>query len=128
MTILPARNDYPNLGGYAKASYSFAVDGGAVGAIPLKMDLPQGAIILPSSLIDITSALTGASATIAFSLIRGSDVQIIRAAGAVAGFGAGILALTADPVKVARDSKLNLVVAAAPLTAGILTVYLDYRI
>lgn len=118
---------------WAKASYSFAADGGAVGTLALigRTDIPSGSYIL-GGFIDVTTPLTsGGAATVALQVEGAGDLQ---AAAAVSGApwstagrksvvpnftGANIIKLTA-----ARD--ISAVIATAALTAGAFDVYVAY--
>ena len=112
----------------ARATYDFAVDGGAVGlitpAVGANYILPSGSIIL-GGVIDITTALTsGGSATIAVGLSAGaSGAAALKAATAVASWTAGLMAIiplfaAANMIKMTAEGTITLTVAVAALTAG----------
>lgn len=118
-----------------RGDYSFAVDGGAVGTIPLMGAtlIPFGAIIT-RGFIEITTQLTsGGSATIALQVESAGD---ICAATAVASWTAGrknvlpamtsgsVTASTSVKTTAARD--ISAVIATAALTAGVFKVVLYY--
>lgn len=126
---IPSRMQLDTVGGIAKATFDFAEFGGAVGSIPLELELPSGAII-HRGFVDVDAAITsGGSATIALNMI-GSGTQAILSATAIASV-TGVVALTANttPVKISSTTgkaKLNVTVAVAALTAGKFDVYLQY--
>ena len=117
----------------ARGDYSFAVDGGAVGTIPLigATAIPSGATILGGFLEVVTPPTSGGAATIALSVEGAGDLV---AAAAISGApwstvgrksiipvftGATMIRTTA-----ARD--ISAVVATAALTAGAFKVFLFY--
>ena len=119
----------------AVGKYDFAVDGGAVGTIPLmgQTAIPSGATII-GGFVDITTQVTsGGSATLALQVNAANDIST---AVAVASWTAGvknvlpapttgaITASTAVRTTAARD--ISLVVATAALTAGVFYVVLYY--
>lgn len=116
----------------ARASYSFAADGGAVGNINLlpAATIPAGAVIL-GGFIDVTTPLTsGGAATIALQVEGAAD---LLAALAVASWTAGrksiLPAFTgASSVKTTVARNVVAVIAAAALTAGAFDVYLFYTL
>jgi hypothetical protein len=119
--------------GNAKMTYDFAVDGGAVSTItPTNSPtIPNKAIILGGT-IDITTTLTsGGSATIALGLGSGGQAAALKAALAVASWGAGQLAIipvftAATYYKATAAAKLSLTIATAALTAGKFDVNVAY--
>lgn len=119
--------------GWAKMTYDFSVDGGAIGLItPANSPvLPQGAIIL-GGIIDITTTLTSTgAATIALGTSAGSSATSLKAATAVATWAAGLLTLVpiftaATMFKLTADGRLTLTVAAVALTAGKFDVNVCY--
>lgn len=114
-----------------KASYSFAVNGGAVGTITLLSgsDVPQGAVIL-GGYLDVTSALTsGGSATVAVTVEAANDIITATAFGSSPWSSTGrksvIPAFTgATTVKTTAARNVSVVIGTAALTAGIFDVYL----
>lgn len=110
-----------------KATYDFAVDGGAVSTIALtgNIPIPSGAIII-GGYVDVETQLTsGGAATIAVQVEAAND---ILTAVAVASWTTGrknvlpaptsgaLTASTAVKTTAARD--ISVVIAAAALTAG----------
>lgn len=120
--------------GNAKATYDFAVDGGATTTItPLNSPtLPINAIIL-GGVIDIPTALTsGGSATIGIGLGSGGQVAALKAPTAVASYSL-LAALPLIPlftaatyVKVAAASRITITVATATLLTGKMDINLAY--
>ena len=119
----------------ARADYSFAADGGAVGTIALlgAASIPSGSVIV-GGFIEVTTGLaSGGAATIAVQVEGAGDIV---AATAVASWTAGrknilpapasgsLTAATSVKTTAARD--VSAVVAAAALTAGAFSVYLFY--
>jgi len=126
---IPSRMQLDTVGGIAKATFDLSEHGGAVGSIPIELELPAGAIIHRGFVDVVTAPTSGGSATIALNFI-GSGTQAILSATAIASV-TGVLALTANttPVKVVSTTgkaKLNVTVATAALTAGKFNVYLQY--
>lgn len=118
--------------GWAKMTYDFSVDGGAISTItPANSPvLPNGAIIL-GGIIDITTTLAGATATIALGTSAGSSTTSLKAATAVATWTAGLLTLVpiftaATMFKMTADGRLTLTIATAALTAGKFDVNVCY--
>ena len=144
---IPSRMQLDTVGGIAKAVYRFDEAGGAVGNIPLELELPAGSIVYRAYL-DVQQAVTGgASAEIGLNFIYGANstveatlvttavlatvgvnttgvksVPIVNGSGAVASSTANL----GTPIKLANKSVLNLVVGVAALTAGRVVVYLEY--
>lgn len=115
-----------------RGRYDFAVDGGAQSTIAITsgLPIPLGSVIV-GGYVDITTTLTGATATIACQVEAAND---ILTAVAVASWTAGrknILpapttgALTASTaVKTTADRNISIVIATANLTAGLFDVVL----
>lgn len=115
----------------ATASYDFAVDGGAVGDIPLRgQSIPQGAIIT-DVLIDVETLLTsGGAATVALKAESAADLNaadaISGAPWSTAGAKRGDLDADAAPVKTTAARVITATVATAALTAGKFTAIVTY--
>ena len=120
----------------ARGEYSFAVDGGAIGTIPLMgaTNIPSGATILGGWIEVHTQLTSGGAATIAVQVEGAGDVV---PAVAVASWTAGrkkivpsmdsnnaLAAATDIRTTAARD--ISAVIAAAALTAGRFSVCLIY--
>lgn len=120
----------------AKAVYNFAVDGGVAGAIipALSDTIPANAIVY-GGLMNPTTALTsGGSATIAVGTTAGSSTTSLKAATAVATYTVdAIMALVpvmtaATAFKMTAAGQIQLTVATANLTAGILEIFVFYML
>ena len=116
----------------ARAKYDFAVDGGAQGAITLATTatLPDNAVIVGATLNSTTAATSGGAATIAVGLTAGGAADTIKTAEAVASFSADALingtVTFAAPVKMTAAGNINITVATADLTAGVIEITLLY--
>lgn len=120
--------------GNAKATYDFAVDGGAIATItPTNSPtIPANAIILGGT-IDVTTQLTsGGAATIGIGLGSGAQVAALKAAAtAVATYTVGQIAVipvftAATYYKVTAAAQVTVTVAAFALTAGKMDINLVY--
>jgi hypothetical protein len=117
----------PQFGGYVKATYDFAEHGGVVGAIPLDLTLPAGAIIYNGFANVVTDPTSGGSATVAISIQGANDLLTATAIASVT----GALDLVpdgtaAETIVLTTDKTLTVTVAVAALTAGKIDVYLQY--
>ena len=116
----------------ARAEYSFAVDGGAVGDIALRgQNIPSGAIIT-DVLIKVGTALTsGDAATVALKAESAADLNAADAiAGApwsTTGVKRGDLDADTAPVLTTADRTITATVGTAALTAGVFTVLVEYH-
>jgi hypothetical protein len=116
-----------------KALYNFAVDGGAVGAItPAQSDtIPANAVVIGAIVNSPTAVTSGGSATVSIGTTAGSSATSILiataksafSANAVQVFLAGTGAFGAAPFKMTAAGQINLTVAVAALTAGIVEVF-----
>lgn len=121
-----------------KCVYSFAVNGGGVGAIALNDDLgnpailPPGAIIFESFSNWTTAATSGGSATGAFSIATSTSADLLAATGkaSLTGILAGTPVNTAATAIALGTNALGYQVyfniATAALTAGVGNVYIWY--
>lgn len=120
--------------GMARALYSFAVDGGAVGAITPATTavIPANAIVFGGFLNPTTALTSGGSATIAVGTTAGSSATAIKAATAVASYTIDAIMATvpvftaASAFKMSAAGSINITVATAALTAGIMEITLFY--
>jgi len=116
---------------WARASYAFATDGGAVGDITLRGDqIPAGAVLL-DSLIKVDTALTsGGAATVAIKVEGAADVNaadaISGAPWSTTGAKRGDLTATTAPVTTTAKRSITATVATAALTAGAFSVAIAY--
>lgn len=109
----------------ARGRYSFAVDGGATGDIPLTAEtiVPSGAIVL-GGFIELTTALaSGGSATVALKVEGAADLLAATAFDNAIWANVGRKSIIpvftgATTVKTTAARKLQATVAAAALTAG----------
>lgn len=112
-----------------RGRYDFAVDGGAVGTIPLigAAVIPANVVIL-GGFIDVITAVASGTGTVALQVEAAGDILAATgAAGLTVGRKSVIPAFTgASSVRptVARD--ISAVIATAALTAGVFDVYLFY--
>jgi hypothetical protein len=114
------------------ARYDFALDGGgAPGLITLSLSdvIPAGAIILGGT-INPTTALVGATATIAIGTSAGSSASSLKAATAVASYSLdallNVVPVFATPVKMTADGTITITTATAALTAGVMDIFILY--
>jgi hypothetical protein len=116
----------------AHAKYDFSVDGGAIGAIALAatVQIPANAIIIGATLNPTTALTSGGSATIAVETSAGLTAGQIKAATAVASYSIDALlngtVTLAAPVKTTAAGNIQITVATAALTAGILDIFVYY--
>jgi len=117
--------------------YDFAVDGGAVGTIPLRAIAANLGSTFPAnteifdSIIDVLTPLTGgAGATAALQAEAAGDVVaaavVTGAPWSTGGRKAGIPVSAATSIKTTAARTPSLVVAVNPLTAGKFRLVLEY--
>lgn len=116
----------------AKATYSFATDGGAQGTITpaITESIPLGAIVTGVYVDCTTNVAPATGATIA---INGGGQVLVSAATATShGLNTGTvkkslaLASSATAIKATTNGSITLTVASADLTAGVVNIYVDY--
>jgi len=115
------------------ARYDFAVHGGAVGTIGLRVSLPVGAIVV-NAFMNVRTALTsGGSATMSLGIQGAADLVAATAYGSAPWSSTGIklmipdFATVADQFIVATTPKeLTATIAVAALTAGVIDFYVMY--
>lgn len=116
----------------ARARYSFAVDGGAVGTIALAgaSVIPLGAVVMATLINVVTVPTSGGAATISVGVEAAADQQ---AAAAISGapwsttgwkWATQTFTTAPDVTTAARD--IVAAVATAALTAGVFDVYVFY--
>lgn len=133
----------PYTGGYhrgtglklARGRYDFAVDGGAVGTIPIGAigaeKIPTSAVIL-GGLIEVETAVTsGGAATVAVQVEAAGDIvaaaPVSGAPWSTTGRKSVIPAFTgATSVKTSAAREISIVVASAALTGGVFDVLIVY--
>lgn len=116
----------------ARGKYDFAVDGGAVGDIPLGVKLPKGALVREALINVITVPTSAGAATIALKLEAAGDVQAAAAISGAPWSTTGIklasLTRTAAPVNLTLERELTATVGTAALTAGVFEVLIEYEL
>lgn len=123
-----------NLLNVAHAIYSFAVDGGAIGAItPVSTAaIPANAIIVGATVNSTTAVTSLGAATVSVGTTAGSSASSILAATAKASLSLDAILngvpVFATPVKMTAAGNVNVTVAAAALTAGIIEVFVYYTV
>jgi len=115
----------------AHAKYSFAVDGGVVGAItPVSTAVIPNKAILLGAVINSTTAVVGASSTLAVGTTAGSAANSIKTATAEATLTTNALVngtvTFAAPVKMTAAGSINVTVGTANLTAGVVEIFVLY--
>lgn len=117
-----------------RATYDFAVHGGAVGAKSLGVSLPEGAIIV-DSLIDVVTTCTTAGNDAGTMAIHVQSANDIVSAIAVsnggnpwdAGLHAGVpVGTAATAIKLTADRVVTATIATQAFTAGKFHVFLWY--
>ena len=119
--------------GVARATYSFASEGGAVGAVSLGVTIPDNAIMY-DGYIDVTSPILPMTndTTIAIGVNAAND--ILAAVLATNTFAAnGIkatvpLGTAASAVKATNALPVKVTIGTSPVTGGVFTVFLEYDI
>lgn len=118
----------------AHVTYNFAVDGGAQSTITLAANttIPKNAIIT-NVYFNSTTALAGASATVAFGTSAGSSSSALLAATAITSFTLNALVhgvptpQTASTfVKMSTAGQVTITIATANLTAGVIEAYIEF--
>lgn len=118
----------------ARGRYSFAADGGAVGAIALTgaTVIPSGAVIVGTLINVLTAPTSGGAATVALGVEAAGDQQtaaaIDGAPWSTTGWKWATQTLTTAPDVTTAARDITLTVATAALTAGIIDVYVFYLV
>lgn len=123
-------SDGLTLKGVLRVDYDFAVHGGAVGAIPLGVTLPNKAIIA-RAFGDIITAFTstGGLGTIALGANTANDLLAAVDADTLSGrFDLIPTGTVATMVKATAAREITLTVATAAITAGKAVFFLEYVI
>ena len=116
----------------ARAQYNFTNDGGAIGAITpaLSDTIPANAVMVGATINSTVAVTSAGSATVAVGTTAGSSASSILAATGKASFTLDALIngvpVFATPVKMTAAGQINLTVATAALTAGIIEVFVYY--
>lgn len=119
--------------GAVQGHYSFAVSGGAIGAISLLDDdgqvlkLPANAVI-KNVIIDVITVPTSlGSATVSFGAVSGVDLKAATAIASITGDVQGIPnGAVGNMIKLTSEKTITMTVAVAALTAGKLNVVIEY--
>ena len=133
MAVIPASRAIKTYRG----EYSFAVDGGAIGAIPLRASpgsqgpIPTGSIILEAFLDVTTGFTTGTAATLALSVEGANDlVSATVVSGApysTTGLKATLPVFTAATmIKTTAERSPTGTIAVGTITAGVLALVILY--
>lgn len=118
-----------------KAQYSYAASGGAVGEVSLldtdgkPAKLPDNAVI-KNCLIDVVTAPSSTSSAATIALGTGLSATDLKAATAIASYS-GLVACVpvgsaATSIKMTDEHTVKATIAAHPLTAGIINVFIEY--
>lgn len=116
----------------ARARYSFAKHGGAIGDIVLDGDsIPKGAIVLDTLIrVDIAPDSAEHSGTIALKVQSAADLQsakkVEEAPWSTTGAKRGTFTATSTPILTTARRKVTATVATKALTKGKFTVYVRY--
>lgn len=117
---------------WARAYYDFATDGGAVSAIVLRGDkIPSGARIL-STVIDVTTIVTGgAGATCSLGIEAATDVRAASTLTTAPKLDAvatplGAVTRATSALKTTASQNVTATVAVNALTAGAFSVLVEY--
>lgn len=111
-----------------KAIYNFAVDGGAAGAITPSISdtIPKSAIVMGGVVNSPTVVTSGGAATVSVGTAAGSGAASILAATAITSFTLDAVIVSAAstaPFKMSAAGQINITVATAALTAGLLEIF-----
>lgn len=118
----------------AHALYSFAVDGGVIGAItPVSTaSIPANAIMVGATINSTTAVTSAGSATVSVGTTAGSSATAILAATGKASFTTDALLngvpVFATPVKMSAAGNIDITVGTAALTAGIIEIFVYYTV
>ncbi|MFN9974319.1 MAG: hypothetical protein ACK58T_30930 [Phycisphaerae bacterium] len=121
--------------GTLRATYDFAIQGGAIGTVNLRdsdnqlATLPDKAIVLQVYIDEVTNVTSGGSATIAVGLNTTTDLLGATAIASFTGIIAGVPTGTAATmVKATAARTITATIGTAAVTAGKLNVFIDYVI
>ncbi len=116
----------------ARAKYDFAVDGGVVGAItPVSNAVLLDNAVIVGGTVNSTTAITSlGAATVSIGTVAGSGAASLLAATPKASLSLDALLnavpVFATPLKLTAESKINITVGTADLTAGVIEITLLY--
>ena len=110
--------------------YDFAVDTGAIGTFNLELPyaIPSGSIVYASLAVASTTVTSGGAATIALGVDASSDLTAtpISLAQMNAGFYEPRVGAVAPVITTAERSVVQISIATAAITAGVVTVNIQY--
>lgn len=112
--------------------YSFAADGGDVGAITLNDEsgtaqtIPANAIVTNATIEIETAVTSGGSATVAFGILANTDAFKAATGKASLTLDAVFAGNNDLPLKMAVDTPVIATVATAALTAGVFFINVEY--
>lgn len=117
---------------FARCKYDFAVDAGAQGAITLfpAAAIPDESLIL-GVYINVTTALTGAGASVALHINGADDIEAATAISGAPWSATGWKAASdlpwgGAPVQLTADRNVTATITAVDLTAGVFEVLIAY--
>jgi predicted RecA/RadA family phage recombinase len=127
----PAASDQSGAIRLAHFLYNFAVDGGAVGAITpsISDSIPANALVQPANAVinSSTAVTSGGAATISVGTVAGSSATSVLAATAKTSFTLdAVLAGAATAFKMTAAGQLNITIAVATVTAGVIEGWVPY--
>jgi hypothetical protein len=114
------------------ATYSFAVDGGAMSALTPASTcaMPANAVIIGATVNSTTAVTSAGSATLSVGTTAGSSGTSILTATAKATLSLNALVngtvTLAAPVKLSAAGSINVTVGTATITAGVVEIYVFY--
>lgn len=116
----------------AQATYDFAKQTGAIGVYDLGIKIPKNAIVEKAWLWSLTQPTTSASGTLAWLCGSFPEFKAATAAASYAAAGAAIDGIetgsAANMSAVSADCNIKAQIATGALTAGKVTLYVEYTI
>jgi hypothetical protein len=117
-----------------RGSYSFAVDGGAIGTITLRSDdsaIPSGSVVTGGYLDVTTLFTTGTAATGALQVQTANDLQTATVVSGAPFSTTGVKDLVPDEtgstaIKLTANRSPAFLIASGTVTAGAFTLVLNY--
>lgn len=110
--------------------YDFSRDGGAVSAITLnlKYPIPSGALVYASTAYATTTVASGGAATFDIGVDAAGDMNAapVTLAQMNAGWRESRESAVAPVITTAERSSITLTIGTAALTAGVITINLEY--
>ena len=110
--------------------YNFSVDGGAISTIDLelKYPIPSGSVVYASTAYATTAVTSGGAATVRFGVDAADDLNAaaITLAQINAGWHEARDSAVAPVITTAERTSLNISIATAALTAGVISVNVQY--